>query len=74
MITTTYGVTGLTCEHCVNAVTEEVFGISGVSDATVDLVPGGTSSLAVTSDEPVARDDLAAALTEAGEAYVLADD
>ena len=38
MTTTTYAVTGLTCEHCVNAVTEEVSGVEGVTDVAVALV------------------------------------
>lgn len=30
-MSTTYEVTGMTCEHCVNAVTEEVSAVPGVS-------------------------------------------
>jgi copper chaperone len=40
MIQRTYIVTGMTCEHCVNAVTEEVSGIDGVDDVVVDLASG----------------------------------
>ncbi len=55
MTTSTYGITGLTCGHCVSAVTEEVSEIDGVTEANVELVAGGTSSLTVTSAAPLAR-------------------
>lgn len=71
MTTSTYTVTGLTCGHCVQAVTEEVSEIDGVTAAHVDLVPSGESTLTVSSETPVDRDALAAAITEAGEAYQL---
>ena len=41
--TTIYTVTGMTCGHCVSAVTEEVTKISGVSDVQVDLASGAVS-------------------------------
>lgn len=72
MSTSTYGLTGLTCGHCVNAVTEEVSAIDGVSDVTVELVTGGTSTLTVTADGDVSQDDLVAAVDEAGD-YQLTD-
>ena len=50
MATTTYPVTGMTCEHCVNAVTSELGGLDGVSAVTVDLVPDGISLVTVASD------------------------
>ena len=40
--TTTYGVTGMTCGHCVQAVSSEVREIPGVRDVEVALVEGGT--------------------------------
>jgi copper chaperone CopZ len=66
MTTTTYAVTGMSCEHCVNAVTSELSGLGGVSAVTVDLVPGGNSSITVASDAPLTRDAVSAALDEAG--------
>ena len=39
--TTEYVVTGMTCAHCVQAVTEEVTALSGVTDVAVDLASGG---------------------------------
>jgi copper chaperone len=63
---TTYAVTGMTCEHCVNAVTSELSDLTGVSAVTVDLVPGGSSRVTVASAGPLSLDAVAAALDEAG--------
>ena len=35
-----YVVTGMTCEHCVNAVTEELGRVDGVQAVDVDLASG----------------------------------
>jgi copper chaperone len=67
MSTATYTVTGMTCGHCVNAVTEEVGRVPGVTDVAVDLATG---ALAVTSETPVDDAAVAAAVDEAG--YALA--
>jgi copper chaperone CopZ len=66
MTTTSYAVTGMSCEHCVNAVTGELSGLGGVSAVTVDLVPGGNSSVTIASDMPLSLDAVSAALDEAG--------
>ncbi|HEY1668055.1 MAG TPA: heavy-metal-associated domain-containing protein [Trebonia sp.] len=66
MTSMTYQVTGMTCEHCVHAVTEEIESLAGVSAVTVTLVPGGESAVTVTSDGPIATEAVAAALDEAG--------
>jgi copper chaperone len=71
MTLTTYQVTGMTCEHCVRAVTSELAGVPGVSAVTVALVPGGESAVTVTSAAPLAAEAVASALDEAGE-YSLA--
>jgi copper chaperone len=71
MTSTTYQVTGMTCEHCVRAVTGELESVPGVSAVTVALVPGGESAVTVTSDAPLTAEAVAAALDEAG-AYNLA--
>ena len=65
-ITTTYQVDGMTCGHCAKSVTEELTALDGVKDVIVDLVAGGTSNVTVVSDEPIAQDDVSAAVTEAG--------
>jgi copper chaperone CopZ len=67
MTTTTYAVTGMTCEHCVHAVTEELSGLEGVSQVNVDLVPGGDSRLTVTSEAELPEQVVTAALDEAGD-------
>jgi copper chaperone len=66
MTTTTYAVTGMSCEHCVNAVTSELSSLAGVSTVTVDLVPGGSSRVTVASDGPLPQGAVGAALDEAG--------
>ena len=67
MSTATYTVTGMTCAHCVHAVTEEVTAVPGVANVQVDLETG---ALTVTSDSPVDDEAVAAAVDEAG--YALA--
>ena len=69
--TQTFSVTGMTCGHCVSAVSSELKEIPGVTDVTVDLVAGGTSAVTVASNSPVSESDVAAALDEAGD-YQLA--
>ena len=70
MTTTTYQVSGMTCGHCITSVREEVGALPGVTDVAVDLVPGGTSRVTVTSDTPQQPDDVARAVDEAGYAIV----
>ncbi len=61
--TMTGSVTGMTCQHCVASVTEEVWEIAGVTDVHVDLATG---SVSVTSDQPISEADVKAAVEEAG--------
>ncbi len=63
MSTASYTVVGMTCGHCVDAVTEEVSAVPGVTAVDVDLVSGG---LTVTSTEPVDDGAVRAAVEEAG--------
>ncbi len=63
MSTATYTVVGMTCGHCVSAVTEEVSQLTGVTAVDVDLASGG---LTVTSDSPVEETAVRAAVEEAG--------
>ena len=72
MTISTYAVTGMTCEHCVRAVTSELTDLDTVADVTVELVPGGESRLTVTSSQPLPEEAVVAALDEAG-GYALAD-
>lgn len=68
MTTTVYKVTGMTCGHCVNAVTAELSRIPGVTSVEVDLAGGAAT---VDSAEALDRDAVRAAVDEAG--YELAD-
>ena len=65
-MTDTYRVNGMTCEHCVAAVTEELSALDGVSAVDIDLVAGGTSTVTVTSAAPLDHTLVAAAVDEAG--------
>ena len=56
-------VVGMTCDHCVRAVQREVGAIAGVQEVHVELATGDVT---VTSTQPVAPEDLAAAVDEAG--------
>ena len=67
MTSATYQVTGMTCDHCVRAVSAELTGLAGVSRVSIDLVPGGMSAVTVTSDKPLDGQAVAAALDEAGD-------
>ena len=62
MSTRTYTVEGMTCGHCVNAVTGEVTKVPGVSDVRVDL---DARTVTVTGD-PIDDAAIAAAIDEAG--------
>ena len=67
MSTQTFSVTGLTCGHCAGAVTSELKAVDGVTDVAVDLVAGGTSTVTVTSETPLAESTVVEALDEAGD-------
>lgn len=60
---TTVRVTGMTCEHCVASVTEEVSELDGVTAVAVDLASGDVQ---ITSNRPLTHDAIAAAVDEAG--------
>lgn len=61
--TSTYTVVGMTCGHCVKAVTEEVSKVDGVTDVEIDLPSGRVT---VTSTGPLDPDAVTAAVDEAG--------
>lgn len=70
MSTSIVTVSGLTCGHCVNAVTEELTALSGVESVHVELVSGGTSTVTVASESPLVESDVRAAIDEAGYQFV----
>ncbi|MFV2195137.1 heavy-metal-associated domain-containing protein [Nocardiopsis sp. LOL_012] len=61
--TAVYDVEGMSCGHCVGAVTEEVTAVPGVTGVEVDLETGRVT---VTSDGPVDADSVRSAIDEAG--------
>ena len=60
---TEYAVTGMTCAHCERSVGEEIGALPGVTAVEADAATG---LVRVTSDAPLAADDVAAAIDEAG--------
>jgi copper ion binding protein len=63
MSTSTYQVSGMTCEHCVRSVTEEISELAGVQEVRVDLATGRVS---VDSENPLQESDVRSAVDEAG--------
>ena len=72
--TATYRVDGMTCAHCVSAVTSELTALDGVEEVSVDLDAGGTSTVSVTSAATLSDDQVAGALDEAGDYRLAAAD
>jgi copper chaperone len=69
--TTRYTVSGMTCDHCVAAVIEELSALDGVENVDVDLVAGGRSTVTLSSRRPLPDSAVREAVAEAG--YQLAD-
>lgn len=61
--TTTYTVAGMTCSHCVSAVTEEVSSVPGVEDVEVEVDSGALTVTGSAAVDPVAVRE---AVAEAG--------
>ena len=61
--TTTYRVQGMTCGHCVGAVTGALNDLDGVTDVSVDLDSGQAT---VTSEQPLDEAAVRDAVDEAG--------
>jgi copper chaperone len=59
-------VLGMTCDHCVAAVTEELTALAGVGSVTVELVPEGTSRVVIDVLEEIPDAVLTEAISEAG--------
>jgi copper chaperone len=62
-VRSSYTVTGMTCDHCVSAVTSEVSALPGVREVHVDLTTGRVD---VVSTQELTRDAIGAAVDEAG--------
>ncbi|KQQ50199.1 heavy-metal-associated domain-containing protein [Plantibacter sp. Leaf314] len=61
--TTTYRVDGMTCAHCVSAVTSELSALSGVDEVVVDLEAGSVTVAGTSSSDEAA---IGAGVQEAG--------
>jgi copper chaperone len=61
-MSTVYTVVGMTCEHCVASVTEEVGEVPGVESVAVDLASGAVEVSGTDVDDAAVR----AAVEEAG--------
>lgn len=64
--TTTVTVTGMTCGHCVSAVTGELTSLPGVDAVAVDLNAGADSPVTITSSAALDPAAVRAAVEEAG--------
>jgi copper chaperone CopZ len=62
----TFGVTGMTCDHCIRHVTEELTALDGVEGVAIDLKPGAVSSVVVTASRTLGDDEVREAVEEAG--------
>ena len=65
-ISTTVHVAGMTCGHCVSAVSEELESLTGVEDIAVDLNAGGVSTVTITSTQELSPSEIGEAVAEAG--------
>lgn len=64
--TTVIDVEGMTCAHCVKAVTNEVSAVDGVLDVTITLGGAEPSAVTVVSADDLDEAALRAAVDEAG--------
>jgi copper chaperone len=60
---TTIRIKGMTCRHCVMAVTKALGGIDGIKEVQVDLAKG---EAAFTEEKPVDRQLIRARIAKAG--------
>ncbi|MQS14331.1 heavy-metal-associated domain-containing protein [Streptomyces kaniharaensis] len=61
--TITYTVTGMTCGHCENAISEELSALAGVTEVAADAKTG---TVTVSSSAPLDDAQVRAAVDEAG--------
>jgi copper chaperone len=64
--TTTVSVSGMTCGHCVSAVSEELESLAGVEAIDVELNAGGLSTVTITSSNELSPSEIGEAVAEAG--------
>ena len=66
MSTTTISIDGMTCSHCVDAVTEELKALDGVQTVSIQLNKGGISTATVSSEGRLDPAQVGEAVAEAG--------
>ncbi|MFJ7210711.1 heavy-metal-associated domain-containing protein [Amycolatopsis sp. NPDC098790] len=66
MIEHGYTVSGMSCGHCAQSVTEELTGLPGVTEVDVDVATG---RVVVRAETALAEDDVRGAIDEAGFTY-----
>ena len=59
-------VAGMTCDHCVNAVTEELSKISGVTGVSIELNTDAPTPVNIVANIDISNADITAAVEEAG--------
>jgi copper chaperone CopZ len=64
--TTTVSVSGMTCGHCVSAVSEELEALAGVEAVDIELNAGGVSTVTITSSNDLSPSEIGEAVAEAG--------
>jgi copper chaperone len=64
--TQTFKVSGMTCGHCVGAVTKELGQLAGVQQVSVELTPDTASTVTVVSADVLEVAAVRAAVDEAG--------
>lgn len=65
-IQTNVNVSGMTCGHCVSAVSEEIESLAGVENVEIDLNAGGISTVTITSTQELSPSEIGEAVAEAG--------
>ena len=72
-IQTNVSVSGMTCGHCVSAVSEEIEALDGVKSVAIDLNAGGISTVTITSSQELSPSEIGEAVAEAGYLVVAND-
>jgi copper chaperone len=65
-ISTKVHVSGMTCGHCVSAVSEELEALAGVEEIDIDLNAEGVSTVTITSTQKLSPSEIGEAVAEAG--------
>lgn len=63
---TRIGISGMTCNHCIASVTEELMELDDVEIVTIDLNKDGISTASITSGKALDPEEISEAVAEAG--------